>query len=201
LEVEMVGLNSGARAPANFAEFDPGFLSAPVPSFPALYAQYFDFVWASARRLGVDAHAMDDVVQEVFIAIHGRMHTLKQPESLRSWIYSVVRRKVSNHHRALRVRGGTGRLGATEAELESPQPTPFEVSQKLADLELLSKLLAEVDEPKREVLALVELEEMSVPEVAEALEIPLNTAYSRLRAGRLAFEAALARHEARSERS
>jgi RNA polymerase sigma-70 factor (ECF subfamily) len=47
------------------------------------------------------------------------------------------------------------------------------------------------------VLALVELEEFSVPEAAEALDIPLNTAYSRLRAARLAFEAALARHEAR----
>ena len=42
-------------------------------------------------------------------------------------------------------------------------------------------------------------EAFSIPEVAEALEIPLKTAYSRLRAARQAFEAALARHEARSE--
>ena len=60
-------------------------------------------------------------------------------------------------------------------------------------------LLEELDEPKRELFALVELDELSVPEAADALEIPLNTAYSRLRAARLAFEAALALHEARAK--
>jgi RNA polymerase sigma-70 factor (ECF subfamily) len=59
-------------------------------------------------------------------------------------------------------------------------------------------LLAELDEPKREVFVLAEVEEMTMPEIASALEIPLNTAYSRLRAARQAFEAALARHDARA---
>jgi RNA polymerase sigma-70 factor (ECF subfamily) len=62
----------------------------------------------------------------------------------------------------------------------------------------LASLLAELDEPKREVFALVEVDEMTVPEAAEVLEIPLNTAYSRLRAARQAFEAALARREEHS---
>jgi RNA polymerase sigma-70 factor (ECF subfamily) len=63
---------------------------------------------------------------------------------------------------------------------------------------VLLSLLAELDEPKREVFELVEIEELNIPEVAELLGIPLNTAYSRLRAARQAFDAALARHEARS---
>jgi RNA polymerase sigma-70 factor (ECF subfamily) len=170
-----------------------------VPSFQAIYTQYFDFVWASARRLGVDAAAIDDVVQEIFIVIHAKLHTLQQPESLRSWIYGVVRRTASNHHRTKRA--GVGGVTPTGAELEqeSPAPTPFEVAQKNSDLDLLAKLLAELDEPKRELFALVELDELTVPEAADALEIPLNTAYSRLRAARFAFEAALARHEARGK--
>jgi RNA polymerase sigma-70 factor, ECF subfamily len=45
----------------------------------------------------------------------------------------------------------------------------------------------------------VEVLEMSVPEVVQVLEIPLNTAYSRLRLARQSFEEALARHEARDE--
>jgi RNA polymerase sigma-70 factor (ECF subfamily) len=49
------------------------------------------------------------------------------------------------------------------------------------------------------VFALVELDEFTVPEVAKILDIPLNTAYSRLRLARQAFEAALARHGARSK--
>lgn len=173
-------------------------LPTGMPSFQALYTQYFDFVWASTRRLGVAADAIDDVVQEVFIVIHSRLHTLQQPEALRSWIYGVVRRTVSTHHRAQRARG-SGRLTADGHELQSKEPNPFEVAQKNSELQLLSTLLGSLDEAKREVFMLVELDELTVPEAAVVLDVPLNTAYSRLRAARQAFEAALARHEARAK--
>jgi len=197
----MAGRNSSAHALAALENENvgPKAVSATVPPFQAVYARYFEFVWATARRLGVEASAMDDVVQEIFIAIHGSLHTLQRADALKSWVYSVARRTVSNHHRALRARGGKGTTVVDE-QLASQQPTPFEVTQKNSDLQVLANLLAELDEPKREVFALVELEEMSVPEVADALDIPVNTAYSRLRAARLAFEAAVARHDARDKR-
>jgi RNA polymerase sigma-70 factor, ECF subfamily len=66
-------------------------------------------------------------------------------------------------------------------------------------LELLESILAEIDEPKREVFVMVEVLEMTVPEVAQAIEIPINTAYSRLRMARQSFEEVLARYEAHSE--
>ncbi|HEU5074208.1 MAG TPA: sigma factor-like helix-turn-helix DNA-binding protein, partial [Polyangiaceae bacterium] len=69
-----------------------------------------------------------------------------------------------------------------------------------ARLELLSSLLAGLTDVKREVFILAELEEMSVPEIAAALDIPLNTAYSRLRHARQEFEAALARRLANERR-
>lgn len=169
-------------------------------SFDAIYQQYFAFVWSSARRLGIDRDALDDVVQEVFIVIHGRLHTLERPESLRSWIYGIVRRTVSGHHRAHRAKLASGARYASEGATHAERPpTPLELTEKASALEILSSLLAELDEPKREVFSLVELEEMSVPEVAEALEIPLNTAYSRLRAARIAFEEARVRHTARRQ--
>ena len=163
-------------------------------SFQSVYRQYFGFVWSSARRLGVEPESIDDVVQEVFIVIHAKLGTLEKPEALRSWVYGVVRRTVSVHRRAKRARS----FGlASDVELESHEPTPFEQTGSNQELLQLQSLLAELDEPKREVFALVELEELTVPEAAEVLEIPLNTAYSRLRAARQAFEAALLRHEAR----
>ena len=194
----MPGSNSGAHALAVVDNVGPGTVCAAVPPFQDVYAKYFGFVWASARRLGVHASAIDDVVQEIFIAIHGSVQGLQRPEALKSWIYSVTRRTVSNHHRAVRARGG--KHAVVDDQLESQLPTPFEITQKNSDLQLLASLLAELEEPKREVFALVEIEEMSVPEAAEALDIPLNTAYSRLRAARLAFEAAVARHDARGKR-
>jgi RNA polymerase sigma-70 factor (ECF subfamily) len=165
--------------------------SGAVPSFEVIYERYFDFVWASVRRLGVGSDSLDDVVQEVFIVIHSRLHTLEQPDSLRSWIYGVVRRTVSSYRRSQRTK--LERESSLAAPSISSEPTPLELTERAGELRLLMKLLSGLDDAKREVFLLVELDELTVPEAAEALGIPLNTAYSRLRAARLAFEAALAR--------
>ena len=172
---------------------------AQVSSFESIYRQYFDFVWASVRRLGVGPPAADDVVQEVFIVIHSRLHTLEQPQALRSWIYGVVRRTVSGYHRSRRTKDASG--AALAAELDEPRgpPTPFDLTEQNDQVKLLWSLLEELDEPKREVFAMAELDELTVPEIAEILGIPLNTAYSRLRAARQAFEEALARRSAGRE--
>jgi RNA polymerase sigma-70 factor, ECF subfamily len=171
-----------------------------LPPFNAIYQQYFGFVWASAKRLGVRPEAMDDVVQEIFIVIHSKVHTLEKPEALRSWIYGVVRRTVSDHHAS---RGskplGSPLEGALEARL-SGGATPLETAEIADRLALVSRLIGELAETKREVFVLSELHEMTAPEIADALGIPLNTAYSRLRAAREEFEEALARHTAREGR-
>lgn len=168
---------------------------ADLPPFSEIYQRYFAFVWSSVKHLGIGPGSIDDVVQEVFIVIHAKLHTVQRPESLRSWVYGVVRRTVSGHRRARKADGlQSDRLEETAVSAGS---TPLDAAEQNAQLAVLSSLLAEIDEPKREVFFLAELEEMTVPEIAEALEIPVNTAYSRLRAARQAFEAGLARRAAR----
>src|SRR6186713_1942828 len=100
---------------------------ALVQNFPAVYRDYFDFVWSSVRRLGVSAAATDDVVQEVFIVIHSRLHTLEQPQALRSWIYGIVRRTVSGHHRSRRVKEASGAALAAEPNAQPLPPTPLDL--------------------------------------------------------------------------
>lgn len=171
-----------------------------IPAFKELYAEYFGFVWSSARRLGVKPTGMDDVVQEIFMVIYRRMHTLRQPESLRSWIYSVVRRTVSGHHRRQRKRDAQDFALARHTQArEEAQLTPQELTEQSEEAKLLWNLLNELDAAKREVLVLFEIEGMTAPEVAEALQIPLNTVYSRLRTARLAFDAAFGRRALREQ--
>jgi RNA polymerase sigma-70 factor, ECF subfamily len=171
-----------------------------MPNLQAIYKQYFNFVWSSARHLGVPGDAIDDMVQDVFIVIHAKLATLQRPEALRSWIYGIVRRTVSDYRRSSRSGDAAGaRLGAELKSTQPTQPSSLDMAERNAELELLESVLAELDEPKREVFVMVEVLEMTVPEVAQAIEIPPNTAYSRLRLARQSFEEALARHEARSE--
>jgi RNA polymerase sigma-70 factor (ECF subfamily) len=198
----MMGSKSIAQAPAisSNADLGPDISPFPVPNLQTIYKKYFDFVWSSARHLGATADAIDDVVQDVFIVIHAKLATLQRPEALRSWIYGIVRRTVSDYRRSRRTRDAAGaRLGAEYKSSRPPQPSPLDIAERSSELELLESVLAELDETKREVFVMVEVLEMTVPEVVQALEIPLNTAYSRLRLARQSFEETLARHEARDE--
>jgi RNA polymerase sigma factor (sigma-70 family) len=80
-----------------------------LPDFREVYHRYVTFVWSCARRMGVRENEIDDVVQEVFIVIHGKLATLIQPDSLRSWIYGIIRRTVSTYHRSKRTKVASAR--------------------------------------------------------------------------------------------
>jgi RNA polymerase sigma-70 factor (ECF subfamily) len=164
-----------------------------APPFSAVYRDYFDFVWSSARRQGAGLEAIDDLVQEVFIVIHGRLHTLEHPEALRSWIYGIVRRTVSTYHRSRRTKRDSG--SAPLLKSQTREPSPLDVAEHRDQVKLLWSLLDKLDSAKREVFVLAELEELTVPEIADLLGIPLNTVYSRLRAARQEFDEAFARHQ------
>ena len=198
----MTGTGSSARAGGVSSSPESGAASTTTRNsealtFESIYAQYFEFVWSSTRRLGVGIAAMDDVVQEIFMVIHSKIQTLRQPESLRSWIYGVVRRRVSEYHRARRARAASGVALAIHADLDHrPPPTPLDLAERGARAALLWSVLEEIDWPKREVFMLAELDQMTAPEIAEALQIPLNTVYSRLRSARIAFEEGRARRAA-----
>jgi RNA polymerase sigma-70 factor (ECF subfamily) len=148
------------------------------------------------RRNGVPGCDVDGVVPEVSVVNHAKLPTLRQPESLRSWIYGVVRRAVRPSPRA--DAASSALRAVASVPNESGEASSHALTEHRAPMQLLWSLLAELDDLRREVFILAEVEEMTAPEIAEALEIPQNTVYSRLHTARAAFEAALARHEARS---
>jgi RNA polymerase sigma-70 factor, ECF subfamily len=189
-------MGEGSSAAADLNDSSPKSAHR-IPPFAEVYEEYFDLVWSAARQLGVPPEAIDDVVQEIFVVIHARLGSVQQVESLRSWVYGVARRTVSTYRRARRSRDVTGAQYAEVAGwLEPLPPTPQDISLLADRQKLLLRLLSELDELKREVFVLSEIEGFTAPEIAEALEVPVNTVYSRLRTARQAFEQAVARYKA-----
>jgi RNA polymerase sigma-70 factor, ECF subfamily len=169
-----------------------------MTNFADLYRSYFDFVWSSARYLGVEGCDMDDVVQDVFITIHKRLDTLQRPSSLRSWIYGITRRIASAYHRTKRTALIAADTVHLEPELLQPErASPLRMAERSEQAELLWNLLEELEPSKRETIVLAELHELTAPEIAAAIDVPLNTVYSRLRAARRELEEALLRRGAR----
>jgi RNA polymerase sigma-70 factor (ECF subfamily) len=167
--------------------------SERTPAFAELYEAWFDFVWRSARRLGVLEPHVDDVVQEVFMVVHRRLGDFEGRSSLKTWLFAITRRVVGAYHRSAR-RKPTESLG--ERELIAQHGDPEQRCAALEGQALLHAILNELDLEKREVFVLAELEQMSGPEIAQALDLNLNTMHARLRAARRDFEQALARRTA-----
>ncbi|MGF1468461.1 MAG: RNA polymerase sigma factor [Sandaracinaceae bacterium] len=164
-----------------------------------VYDAHGDFVWRSARRLGVADASLDDVVQDVFLVVHRRRRDFAGRSSVRTWLFGITLRVVRDHRRTLRRKGGLAPL--TEEAVAGPEGRgPSAQAERNDAVRLLHRLLGSLDDDKRAVFILAELEQMSAPEIAEALELNVNTVYSRLRAARRLFEAALARHRAEEAR-
>jgi RNA polymerase sigma-70 factor (ECF subfamily) len=172
-----------------------------VPDFDTLYDDYADFVWRNARRLGVAPAALDDVMQEVFCVAHRRLADVTQPESLRAWMFGIVIRVVRDHRRTLRRKDPAKRLGGNSVDpdllADDREHGPHACAERADAVRLLHELLSELDDAKREVFVLAELEEMTEPEIAEVLGENANTVHSRLRAARKAFESAAQRQRSR----
>lgn len=165
------------------------------------YEQYFGFVWRNLRRLGVPEAALDDAAQDVFLVVFRRWKEFEGRSSVQSWIFGIALRVAGDHRKMARRR--QRRLVFLEELTEGRSPRapscehPDSVAVRHEATELLHRLLETLEPSRRALFILVELEQMSVPEAAEALGLKLNTAYARLRAARLGFEAALTRHQAR----
>lgn len=160
-----------------------------------IYDEHFDFVWRSARRMGVPEAAVDDAVQEVFLVAHRRLADFEGRSSVKTWLFGILLRVVSDHRRRHRRKGGLAPL--PEALAAPDRSGPAEQAETRARVRLLHGLLEQLDDEKRAVFVLAELEQLTAPEIGDALGIKLNTVYSRLRAARQKFEEALSRHRAR----
>ncbi|MGC4087207.1 MAG: sigma-70 family RNA polymerase sigma factor [Polyangiaceae bacterium] len=167
---------------------------APPADFDAAYAELFPFVWRCLRALGVPRAALDDTAQEVFIVVHRRLPEFRGVSTLRTWVYGIVRNVASNQRRAL---GRRGQSDAFDESAPSDDPSPLQTAQNAQAAAFVQRFVSALEPKKRDVFLLALMEEMSMPEVATALSIPLNTAYTRLRLVRADFQRALAEEKRR----
>ena len=188
--MKLVPSNRSASQPASAAPPDT------ASTFADIYAQHFEFVWRCLRGLGVPATGLDDAAQDVFLAVHRQLAGFRGDASIRTWLYAITRHVAANHRRRDRRKGSV--LEPLQPELPAlidPGPGPLDRAADAQAAAFVERFLAKLDTKKREVFLLAVMEEMTVPEVAAALSIPLNTAYTRLRRVRAAFQHALERHQ------
>ncbi|HEY5950450.1 MAG TPA: RNA polymerase sigma factor [Kofleriaceae bacterium] len=155
-----------------------------IPAFDDVYAAHFAFVWRVLRTFGVPEAALEDAAQDVFVVVHRRLPEWEGRAQITTWLFAIARRVAQAQRRK------DGRTDPLEQEPVGASDTFAAFSRAQAAATVMA-ILDTMDEDKRIVFALVELEQLSVPEVARMLDLNLNTAYSRLRLARHAFELAV----------
>ena len=153
-----------------------------------IFSEHADFVWRSLRRLGVGAADVDDALQEVFLVVHRRLAQYEDRGLMRAWLFSISRQVSSHYHRGLK-RSEARHRGLV---LTSNPADPEEALARREAERLVNAFLEELDEPQRLVFCLADIEGLTAPEIASALDVNLNTVYGRLRQARKRFEHLLA---------
>jgi RNA polymerase sigma-70 factor (ECF subfamily) len=193
--------------------WSPGFDMAAFPAEPGLLAgqsrrepiavdvdaiwrAHGGFVWRVLHHLGLKPADIEDATQEVFVVVHRRIGDYQEQDKLRAWLYAICVRVARDHRRKL--------FRRRERVTDTPPERVFDATQvhsveNQQALQLAEKLLAALPEKQRVVFLLYEVEQMSMPEVALAIDCPVPTAYARLRKARERVLELVARAQLRGE--
>jgi RNA polymerase sigma-70 factor (ECF subfamily) len=153
-----------------------------LADFDAVYRNHVSFVWRTLRGMGVPDAAVEDAVQEVFVVVHRRLGDFDGRHAVRTWLFAIVYRVACEQRRKLR---RTRTQEPLEPQLRDGALSPYESAERAQELRVAVALLDALDNEKRAVIVLADIEGMTAPEIAKATGVGLNTVYTRLRRARL----------------
>ena len=139
------------------------------------------FVWRTLHRLGIRDADVDDACQEVFVVVSRKLADYEPQASFKSWLYGICIRVAAAHRRKASVRREIPTDAPDEGRTEYGPDAMMQTREELA---MLDRALQTLDDEKREVFVLYEIEQLEMKEVAQILDCPLQTAYSRHSAAR-----------------
>ena len=145
-------------------------------AFEALYRRHRDWVVNLAHRFTGDRDLALDVMQEAFLYLLRKFPGFRLTANLKTFLYPAVR------NLSIAARRKSERYQATAAELAIIESTPA-ADQARSDGHELAAVLGSLSDEQREVLRLRFVDELSLNEIAGAMNIPLGTVKSRLHHG------------------
>jgi RNA polymerase sigma-70 factor (ECF subfamily) len=166
-------------------------VSARVPAFDEVYATHVRFVWRVLRGMGIREAGIDDAVQDVFIVVHRRLAEFDGRHALSTWLFAIAYRVACDHRRKHKRASSIEPLEDDAPHVNGEAPSPADSAEHAQRLRALNEALDALDDDKRALIVLAELEEQTVPQIAALTGTSVNTVYTRLRRARIELQAAL----------
>ncbi|MGA9524262.1 MAG: RNA polymerase sigma factor [Myxococcaceae bacterium] len=162
---------------------------AAVPSdhqamFSAIYRRELPYVWKSISRLGARDRDREDLAHDIFATAYRQWHKYDPARPVRPWLFGISYRVVLDYKR----KHSYHREDVVEAiEVQDEARTAEDKLAAAQGWDLAMRALDALELDRRAVFVMHEIDGHPIPEVAAAIGIPLNTAYSRLRLARRDF--------------
>ena len=167
----------------------PEFPVIERPDFESVYRDQFEHIWFTLRRLGVHERDLDDTTHDVFLVVNRRLMDFDPTRPVRPWVTGIAYRVASDERRRARHRREI--IGDIPETIDGASPQKALEAKEAQRLVL--DALTQLPMDQRAVLVMHDLQGMTMPEITEALDAPLNTLDSRLRLGRRKFTLAVRR--------
>lgn len=156
----------------------------------SVVSEHYDFVWRSLRRLGVAEANADDEAQQVFCVFAQRVASVTIGKE-KSFLFGTVMR-VAQAARRRHARSSKHEVIVEYSENNFEPANGQKNAEELLDAEraraVLDQLLDQMPIALRAVFVLYEIEELTMAEIAQVLDLPPGTVASRLRRARELFE-------------
>jgi RNA polymerase sigma-70 factor, ECF subfamily len=152
------------------------------------FQQELAYVYRSFRRLGTAPSEVEDLAQDLFLALRRSWSEYDPQRPLRPYLFGFAFRIAAAHQRK---RKREVAFGIVEVDEAGPGPEETLQSKQVRGMVLVA--LNRIPLPRRAVLVMHELDDVPMTEVASILSIPLFTAYSRLRKARRELQAGIRR--------
>lgn len=152
-------------------------------AFAGLVERYRHPVYGICLGFTRDFDVAEDAAQEAFIASFLKLGALPDPDRFGPWLRRIAVNQCRMWHR--RQRRSVRLSSEEEAALESPSASPEDELTQKDQRRLVLAAIARLSEPQQQVVVLFYLEDLSLRQIAEFLDLPLQTVNQRLYRARL----------------
>ncbi len=176
----------------------PASVRPAPPSMEMVYRETFKPTWSLLGHLGIRRREdREDVAQNIYLVIAGKLDTYDPTLRLQAWVngyaVNIARRyqQLARNHREQLLGDEAGEL--MDVDGSNPEQHAIDEDRRT----ILDRLIDALEEDRRLVLVMKELQHLDMLDIARALNIPLATGWTRLRLARADLEAAIKRLGAR----
>jgi RNA polymerase sigma-70 factor (ECF subfamily) len=154
-------------------------------AFDALATALYDRLYTVGQRILRDGYAAEDAVQEALIRGWRDLRSLRDLDRFDAWMHRLLVNACHDQHRRGR------RFEVEVADISADRPDPADDYARVVNIDELDRAFLQLPIEHRAVLVLTHYVGMTAPEVAQTLDVPVGTVYSRLHRGIRAMRTAL----------